>query len=145
MIAIKSNKKLQFPPASVGYVTMEIDLIQNKPKEEVYELRILDTCFDNVQEEIDVLNQEGELVKEVRDIVKVFGTNVRFKTYTYAQLKQLATQLNVDFSDNTLTLENINELFREGLLLITQSECQQGISAPGKGMYFSEVQDWVKL
>ena len=50
MIAIKSNKKLQFPPASVGYVTMEIDLIQNKPKEELYELRIIDTCTDSVIE-----------------------------------------------------------------------------------------------
>lgn len=57
----------------------------------------------------------------------------------------IAIQLNVDFSDNTLTLENINELFREGLLLTTQLECQQGISTPGRGMYFSETQDWVKL
>ena len=145
MVAIQSNKKLQFPPASVGYVKMEIDLIQNKPSEELYEVRIVDTCFDNVKEEIETLNEKGELVKEVKDTVKVFGTNVRLKVYPYAQLKQLATQLNVDFSDNTLTLENINELFREGLLLTTQLECQQGISTPGKGMYFSEAQDWVKL
>ena len=145
MIAIQSTKKLQFPPASVGFVKMEIDLIQNKPSEELYELRIVDTCFDNIKEEIKTLNEQGELVKEVKDTVKVFGTNVRFKTYTYAQLKQLATQLNVDFSDNTLTLENINQLFREGLLLITQLECQQGISTPGKGMYFSEAQDWISV
>ena len=45
MIAIKSTKKLQFPPASIGYVTMEIDLVQNKPKEEVYELRIVEECI----------------------------------------------------------------------------------------------------
>lgn len=50
MIAIQSNKKLQFPPANVGYVKMEIDLIQNKPIEEVYEIRIIDTCFDIVLE-----------------------------------------------------------------------------------------------
>ena len=145
MIAIQSNKKLQFPPASVGFVKMEIDLIQNKPSEELYELRIIDTCFDNVKEEIETLNEKGEIVKSTVDTVKVFGTNVRIKVYPYAQLKQLATQLNVDFSDNTLTLENINELFREGLLLTTQLECQQGISTPGRGMYFSEAQDWVKL
>ena len=124
---------------------MEIDLIQNKPSEELYEVRIVDTCFDNVKEKVETLNEKGEIVEEIKDTVKVFGTNVRIKVYPYAQLKQLATQLNIDFSDNTLTLENINELFREGLLLITQSECQQGISAPGKGMYFSEAQDWVKL
>ena len=145
MIAIQSNKKLQFPPASVGFIKMEIDLIQNKPSEELYEVRIVDTCFDNVKEEVETINDKGELVKETKDIVKVFGTNVRFKQYAYAQLRKLATQLNVDFSDNTLTLENINELFREGLLLTTQLECQQGISTPGRGMYFSEAQDWVKL
>ena len=27
------------------------------------------------------------------------------------------------------------------LLIITQQECQKGISREGKGMYFSEVQD----
>lgn len=142
MIAIKSNKKLQFPPASVGFIKMEINLIQNKPYEELYEVRMVDTCFDNVKEEIETLNEKGEVVKSTVDTVKVFGTNVRIKVYPYAQLKQLATQLNVDFSDNTLTLENINELFREGLLLTTQLECQQGISTPGRGMYFSEAQDW---
>ena len=145
MIAIQSNKKLQFPPASVGFIKMEIDLIQNKPSEELYEVRIVDTCFDNVKEKVETLNEKGEIVEEIKDTVKVFGTSVRIKVYPYAQLKQLATQFNVDFSDNTLTLENINELFREGLLLITQSECQQGISTPGRGMYFSEAQDWVKL
>ena len=63
MVAIQSTKKLQFPPASVGYVKMEIDLIQNKPSEEIYEVRIVDTCFDNVKEEIETLNEKGELVK----------------------------------------------------------------------------------
>lgn len=145
MIAIQSNKKLMFPPASVGFVKMEIDLIQNKPSEELYELRIVDTCFDNAQEEVESLNEQGEVVKSIVDTVKVFGTNVRLKQYTYAQLKELATQLNVDFSDNTLTLENINELFRKGLLITTQLECKQGISGQGKGMYFSEVQDWITL
>lgn len=145
MIAIQSNKKLMFPPASVGFIKMEIDLIQNKPSEELYELRIVDTCFDNVKEKVETLNEKGEIVEEIKDTIKVFGTNVRIKIYPYVQLKQLATQLNVDFSNNTLILENINELFREGLLLTTQLECQQGISGEGKGMYFSEAQDWVKL
>ena len=142
MVAIQSNKKLQFPPASVGFVKMEIDLIQNKPSEELYELRIVDTCFDNVKEEVETLNEKEEVVKSTIDTVKVLGTNVRLKQYAYTQLKELAIQLNVDFSDNNLTLENINELFREGLLLTTQLECQQGISGEGKGMYFSEIQDW---
>ena len=145
MIAIQSTKKLQFPPASVGFVKMEIDLIQNKPSEELYELRIVDTCFDNIQEEVETLNELGEVVKSIVDTVKVYGTNIRLKQYTYAQLKELETQLNVDFSDNTPTLENINELFRKGLLITTQLECKQGISGKGEGMYFSAAEDWITL
>ena len=156
MIAIQSNKKLQFPPASVGYVKMEIDLIQNKPIEEVYEIRIIDTCFDVVLEKqlkkdyipkvteeapITLIEPTEEDYEDV-EVVKVFGTNTRLKRYTYSELKQLSTKLNVDFSDNSLTLQNINELFQKGLLIIIQSECQQGISGEGKGMYFSEVDDW---
>ena len=37
---------------------------------------------------------------------------------------------------------NKNKLFQKGLLIIIQSECQQGISGEGKGMYFSEINDW---
>ena len=52
------------------------------------------------------------------------------------ELDQLSTYLNVDMTVGNLR-ENINELFRKGLLLITQMECQKG-----EGMYFSEAQDW---
>lgn len=156
MIAIQSNKKLQFPPASFGYVKMEIDLIQNKPKEAVYELRIIDTCFDKVtetrlkstyvkqfttEEPITVIPPLQSDFEEFEK-TKILATSTRFKKYSYSELKELAILLNVDFSDNLLTLENINNLFKQGLLLTTQSECQQGISGEGKGMYFSEISDW---
>jgi|LakMenEpi03Aug12_release.lakeMendotaPanAssembly.Ray.scaffolds.fasta_scaffold00217_20 hypothetical protein len=156
MIAIQSNKKLQFPPANVGYVKMEIDLIQNKPSEEVYELRIIDTCFDKVIEKqlkkdyilqitpekpINLIEPKEEDYEDV-EVIKILGTNTRLKKYTYAQLKELSIQLNVDFSDNSLTLQNINELFQKGLLIIIQLECQQGISGKDKGMYFSKIEDW---
>jgi hypothetical protein len=141
MIAIQSKVKLQFPPASVGFVKMEIDLIQNKPSEEVYEIRIIDTCFELVKEEQEVL-ENGEFVKKQLEVEKTLGTNTRFKKYAYSELKELGKMLNIDFSDNSKTIENINELFSKGLLLITQSECQQGISGEGKGMYFSNAQDW---
>ena len=143
MIAIQSNKKLQFPPASVGYVTMEIDLIQNKPKEEVCELRILDTCTDVVIEKNPVLNTQGEIVEEEKEVVKVLGTNFRYKSYTYQELAQLGQTLNLDASNFPSSIDYINELFKQGLLVITQQECQEGISGEGKGMYFSEAQDWV--
>lgn len=144
MIAIQSNKKLQFPPASVGIVKMEIDLIQNKPSEEVYELRIVDTCFEIVNEEKEILETEG-IVTKVIPVKKILGTNTRLKKYTYAELKELGKLLNINFQENTLIIENINELFAQGLLLVTQSECQQGISGEGKGMYFSEAQDWERV
>ena len=143
MIAIQSNKKLQFPPASIGYVTIEIDLIQNKPKEGVYELRILDTCTDVVIEKNPVLNTQGEIVEEEKEVVKVLGTNFRYKSYTYQELTQLGQILNIDASNFPSLIDYINELFKQGLLVITQQECQKGISGEGKGMYFSEAQDWV--
>ena len=143
MIAIQSNKKLQFPPASIGYVTIEIDLIQNKPKEGVYELRILDTCTDVVIEKTPVLNTQGEIVEEEKEVVKVLGTNFRYKSYTYQELTQLGQILNIDASNFPSSIDYINELFKQGLLVTTQQECQEGISGEGKGMHFSEAQDWV--
>lgn len=134
MIAIQSNVKLQFPPASVGFVRIEIDLIQNKPKEEFYELRILDTCFDFVEEDVN-----GVLT----EVKKILGTAQRFKKYAYADLTALSTALNVDFSDNTKRVESINQIFKNGILAVTQQECLAGISGvSNKGMYFSEAQNW---
>ena len=67
---------------------------------------------------------------------------IQIKKCIYNKLKQLFIKLNVDFSDNLLTLQNINQLFQQGLLLVVKSECQMGISGEGKGMYFSEAKDW---
>ena len=163
MIVIQSKRKLQFPPASIGYIRMEIDLIQNKPNEQLYILRIVDTCFEmviekrlkaSVQEELSVpptntSTPRGELTEddyEKVEVEKVLGTNIRFKTYTYEQLRQLSQMLsNVSFANENAFIDNINEVFREGLLLTTQSECMKGISGEGKGMYFSEAQDWERI
>lgn len=147
MIAIQSNKKLQFPPASVGFVRMEIDLIQNKPKEEVYELRIIDTCFEYgterrlklsyvQQENVDPTEDDYEDV----EIEVVLGKNTRFKTYSYDELKQMSQIIPTSNADNEI--DQINGLFKNGLLFITQMECSQNISGEGKGMYFSQTTDW---
>ena len=143
MIAIQSNKKLQFPPASIGYVTMEIDLIQNKPNDEVYELRIIDTCTDVVIEKTFVPNIQGEIEEQEKEVVKILGTNIRSKSYTYQELSQLGQILNLNISNFPSLTDYINELFRQGLLITTQQECQKGISGEGRGMYFSEIQDWI--
>ena len=143
MIAIQSNKKLQFTPASIGYVTMEIDLIQNKPNDEVYELRIIDTCTDVVIEKTFVPNIQGEIEEQEKEVVKILGTNIRSKSYTYQELSQLGQILNLNISNFPSLTDYINELFRQGLLITTQQECQKGISGEGRGMYFSEIQDWI--
>lgn len=164
MVAIQSTKKLQFPPANTGYVRMEIDLIQNKPNSSVYELRIKDTCFERVLEKklketvVKEMELDAELEKPERALTdddyeevegkveKILGHNIRLKTYKYEQLEQLSSAITgVSFNNDNNLILNINKLFLEGLLLTTQAECMQGISGEGKGMYFSEVTDWIKL
>lgn len=142
MIAIKSNKDLMFPPSFKGIITMKIDLIQNKPEQEIYELRIIDTCTKEVDEEqqVPVKDKDGNFVFETQlaKVNKVFGKEVvRFKTMTYDELDQLTSILKINMSDKSKLRENINELFRLGLLAITQKECVEG-----QGNYFSEAQDW---
>ena len=144
-IAIKSNKKLQFPPTSIGYVVMEIDLIQNKPKEGIYELRIVDRCVEDVLEKVHIINEQGESEEKDVLIEKTIASTTRFKTYTYDEIKELGNALNLNPNDYESLTDYINDLFRHGLLITTQQECQKGISGEGKGMYFSEAQDWVKL
>lgn len=141
MIAIQSNKDLMFPPSFKGTITMKMDLIQNKPEEQVYEMRIIDTCSTEVEEETEVsIETDGEIQTQIQTqwITKQLGQQVvRFKTMTYAELDNLASALNIDMSDKSKLRENINELFRQGLLLITQKECSEG-----HGNYFSQAQDW---
>lgn len=138
-IAIKSNKDLMFPPSYRGIVTTEIDLIQNKPAHEVYELRIIDTCTKQVEEEIEKFNPETQQTEtKTVSVTKVLGAPVtRLKQYSYEQLEQLSVALNLKQSDFEHYTDYINELFTQGLLIITQQEC-----AAGQGMYFSEAQDW---
>ena len=150
MIKLKSNKELMFPPMYKEIITMEIDLIQNKPQEGKYELRIIDTAQKTVEEEfeVEVLDENGNVTVDnkdkpiteikTREVQKQVGTPVtRLKTMTYEELDALATILNVDMTDKAQLRENINELFRQGLLAITTKEASEG-----EGMYFSEVGDW---
>lgn len=153
-IAIVSTEKLQFPPASIGFVEMNIDLIQNKPQQKIYELRIIDTCFDWVEETyrepiITPSETEGEPPtitysdeEKTRTVKKILGSQTRLRTYTYEQLSELAKILNLDRSKFETETDYINELFRQGLFIMTQQECQQGISGEGKGMYFSRTNQW---
>ena len=149
-IAIISNEKLQFPPANIGRVMMEIDLIQIIPEEQLYDLRIIDVCLSLQEEkflvpgEITEENPRPESVeKSVKKVVEL-GRVVRSgKKFTFEELSQLATALNIKREDFNSEPEYINELFVQGLLLITQKECKDGISGiKGKGMYFSKANTW---
>ncbi|MDY3433471.1 hypothetical protein PG615_07310, partial [Riemerella anatipestifer] len=118
---------------------MEIDLIQNKPTENKYELRIIDTCTKEVEEEVNEVEPitQETITKKIM-VIKRLGTPVtRIKVYTYEELEQLSKLLRLNLEDFESYTDYINELFRKGLLIITQKECQEG-----KGMYFSESQDW---
>lgn len=128
MIAIKSNRELYFPSGK-GFVTMNIDMIINRPEMGVYEMRIVDTC-------------EKETTVNGETITQFVGFITRFKTMTYTELDDLVQLLNVDMTIGSLR-ENINELFRQGLLIVTQKECVDGIyGEPGLGQYASQAQDW---
>ncbi len=152
-IAIVSNEKLHFPPVYQGYVEMNIEVIQNKPEQEIYELRIVDTCFDWIEEDyqepiITPPIEEGgkpviEFETRTRRIKKIFAQSVRpLKVFTYDELANLAKLISlkrVDFESDT---EFINELFRRGFLLMTKQECTVGLNGTGKGMYFSTADVW---
>lgn len=153
-IAIVSTEKLQFPPRFHGYIEMNIDLIQNKPEQGIYELRITDTCFDWIdevyQEPVTVpAEREGEepkitYVEKTRRVRNILAQNTRPpKIYTYEELEQLSSFLKLDRKKFKSDVEYINELFRQGLLLTTQQECVEGISGEGLGMHFSRVDVWV--
>lgn len=145
MIAVKSNKDLNFFPIYTGKVTMRIDMIINRPEAEAYEMRIIDTCTKIVQKEVPIMDENGQPTAEteLKDFVEVQGKPItRFKLMTYDELDVLAEALDIDMTVGNLR-ENINELFRRGLLFITQKECVDGINGePGSGMYFTEAQDW---
>ncbi|MDY3522024.1 hypothetical protein D1J36_008000 [Riemerella anatipestifer] len=140
-IQLRSTKELNFPPFHKGYITIDVDLIQNKPKEEKYELRIVDTCTKEVEEEIQVPiypdnfdhtdfseENQNKVTFETRKqkVTKILGTpNVRFSIQTYEQTKQLVQLLQSKTQIKQIDLdEAIIEAFRQGLYLITKDEIE---------------------
>ena len=143
MIAIQTNKDFIFN-TSRGKIKMEIDLIQNKPLEGIYEMRIIDSVSKMVTENVQIgYSEQNQPIYEEKTFEKVLDKKApRFKTLTYAELDTLAENLNVDMTTGNLR-ENYNELYRQGLLLFTQNECINGITGEaGFGMYFTQAQDW---
>ena len=129
MIAIRSNKELFFGEAKSGFIRMEII---NRPSTQTYTLRIVDTCFKEIEEEVEVWNEtEGVMKTEKIKDERIQGHKTRYVSYSYDQVKILAE------------VEYINELFKLGLLIVTQKECKESLAGyENKGMYLSEATDW---
>lgn len=133
-IRIKSNKPLMFPPMHRGFVRMEIDLIQNKPTERQYTLRIVDTCFE--LEDVVEHTEDGGTRTVKRE--KILGQlNTRFKTMSYDELDAIVLASQGSMGRVSLSVTAVNTIFQQGLLMVTRKECQEG-----KGMYFSKMEDW---
>lgn len=131
-IAIRSNKELYFPEGK-GIITMKINFIQINPEVGTYTIRLEDSCTREVVEE------------DVIKTVSIGIPRIRFKTMTYEELDTLYESLNIDQLDLKMR-EKVDESFRQGLLLITQKECIDGISGEAnKGQYYSEAEDWYIL
>lgn len=144
MIAIRSNKELFFGEAKAGFIRMEIEEIINRPATQTYTLRIVDTCFKEIEEEIEVWNEtEGVMKTERIKDERTQGQKTRYVSYSYDQFKILAKVLKLDKSKFPSEVEYINELFKLGLLIVTQKECKESLAGyENKGMYLSEMADW---
>lgn len=144
MIAIRSNKELFFGEAKLGFIRMEVEEIINRPASQTYTLRIVDTCFKEIEEEIEVWNEtEGVMKTEKIKDERIQGQKTRYVSYSYNHIKGLADALKLDKSKFPSEVEYINELFKLGLLIVTQKECKESLAGyENKGMYLSEATDW---
>lgn len=126
-IVIQSDIMLPFPPYHRGFVEMEIDLIQNLPNEEKYELRIVDRCF--------ILEPQDDA--EISKKKYIGNPQTRFSTISYEDIKNLLSEIQMEINDR-LSPELINKVFQKGLLKITQKECEKGIT-----WYNSQANNWI--
>lgn len=85
--------------------------------------------------------QEGIWRLTLKDFVITDSTKIEIKTrfseYTDEEMNMLSALVNLPAPDASELAEFVEEVFRQGLLLKTQQECLQG-----KGIYFSEAEDW---
>lgn len=152
-IAIISTNKLQFPPTSKGVVMMDVSLIQILPEEGKYELTIVDKCLEveditiqkpiykedpETKEQV-IVEYETETIQQVKELARQTRPG---RIFTYEQLDQLSKLLQINKNDFESETEYITEMFKQGLLAVTQKECVEGIVGKGLGMYFSKVNQW---
>ncbi|MRM96414.1 hypothetical protein [Riemerella anatipestifer] len=155
-IQLISTRELDFPPFYTGYVLRSVEWIQNLPKEERYILKIVDTCFTEVEEEVSIpIYPEGYNPTNITDDVmhlitfekqknrvnKILGTPMeRTVSRSYAEIKELAQLLQSKTNIKQMDLDDaITEAFRQGLYLITKDEIEnQGL----KWYKCESIADW---
>ena len=110
-------------------------------------MRIVDSS-NKIEEQtilVPVIGENDQVTQEEKiiQVEKVLESKEpRFKTMTYDELNELAQYLDIELEQEN-SVSKYEELFRQGLLFITQQECINGISGEeGKGMYFTEASDW---
>lgn len=138
-IAIESTRKLPFDPISriEGFVRVEIDLYQRTEKG--WYLRIKDSCsyeMEEIQEQPNPDNPEETIPISI--MVQKQKVLIREKEYPAEFLNTLAIAVNAKklIQNETFALD-LDNLFKVGLLALTQQECMEG-----KGIYFSNAEDW---
>lgn len=128
-VEIRTNKEVFFKNG-LGVVTIKLDMPIIRFEGEEYELRLIDSCTKTT-------------VVDGKEVIKKVGVDeIRTKRYSYDYIQAVASSLSINISKDTL-VRDIEELFREGLLKLTQQECINGVSGvENKGIYYSEAQDW---
>lgn len=133
LISIESTRELPVDMISrdSGIIAVEIVNFEKKINEGIWRLTLKDYI---IKEEIVGQDSVGQ------DIIQEIKTEIttRFSEYTDEEMNTLSALVNLPAPDASELAEFVEEVFRQGLLLKTQQECLQG-----KGIYFSEAQDWV--
>lgn len=146
MIKIISNTELTFDPVTrvKGIIEVEIINYTRNIVQGTYNLTLQDSVLipTKMMEPYHIpakYNEDGSIKEperwEEREIVYMEReSRIRNRVYKDAELNQLIAGLQVE---EPISIENIDDVFRDGLLFITQMECDQG-----KGIYFSKSEDW---
>ncbi len=144
-ITIKTTKEFFFGGAKKGIIKMCITEKLDKPEDEKYYLKIVDSCVKEREELRPKVDETGAVIGTETIIEEdVLGSIERYLTFTYAELNAIAKALNLNIKYFENITDFINELFRQGFLFVTVNECKAGIlGEKGKGRYQTTAPDWV--
>lgn len=135
-IAIKTKTHKPFPPSFEGFIKMEVIGYTKHPRTDTYQLNIEDYCY--VDSERKGWDSEGNEIMVPYEKI-LYKYPVRAVILDAEKVGMLGSAVSVDLCDKSKLGENMDEVFREGLLLLTQMECNDPNE---KGRYFTKAEDW---